>query len=258
MTTNAQDSIVLLGDSITQDGWSPYGFAQRLANAYVRKLDVINRGMSGYNTDWIIPIFEQSFAKQHDQQHLPKVRLLTIWLGANDAALPPSGQHVPLDRYASNLAQLVQLVASPSSPYHAPHTKLLLITPPPLNSHQWRVTLRQDDPPKELDRTFEVTAEYAERVRRVGTEVGVPVVDVWTCVWDAAGHVEERLSEYLYDGLHLNENGYALAYEEIIKAINDNYPELHYEKLQPVFKLWDHINPQNPGADLQKRNIFPA
>lgn len=32
MTTSAQDSIVLLGDSITQDGWSPYGFAQRLAS----------------------------------------------------------------------------------------------------------------------------------------------------------------------------------------------------------------------------------
>lgn len=80
MTTSAQDSIVLLGDSITQDGWSPYGFAQRLASEYlpvvclctasltmrfntvddyVRKLDVINRGMSGYNTDWIIPVFEQ-------------------------------------------------------------------------------------------------------------------------------------------------------------------------------------------------------
>ncbi|KAH9842412.1 SGNH hydrolase-type esterase domain-containing protein [Rhodofomes roseus] len=258
MTTNAQDAIVLLGDSITQDGWSPYGFAQRLANAYVRKLDVINRGMSGYNTDWIIPVFEQCFAKQHDQQHLPKIRLMTIWLGANDAALPPSGQHVPLDRYAANLAHLAHLVSDPSSPYHAPHTKLLLITPPPINTHQWRVTLRQGEPPKELDRKFEVTAEYAERVRTVGRELGVPVVDVWTRVWDAAGHVEERLSEYLYDGLHLNEHGYALVYEEIIKAISENYPELHYEKLQPVFKLWDQINPQNPGPDLQKRDIFAA
>lgn len=34
MTSSAQDSIVLLGDSITQDGWSPYGFAQRLASKY--------------------------------------------------------------------------------------------------------------------------------------------------------------------------------------------------------------------------------
>ncbi|KZT74123.1 SGNH hydrolase [Daedalea quercina L-15889] len=258
MATNAQDAIVLLGDSITQDGWSPNGFAQRLANAYVRKLDVINRGMSGYNTDWIIPVFEQCFAKQHEQQHLPKVRLLTIWLGANDAALPPSGQHVPLARYGTNLAKLVHLVASPDSPYYAPHTRLLLLTPPPINTHQWRVTIREDDPTRELDRKFEVTAQYAEHVRAVGREVGVPVVDVWTRIWDAAGHVEEQLSEYSYDGLHLNDRGYALVYEEIIKAVSENYPELHYEKLQPVFKLWDHINPQNPGPDLQKRSIFPA
>lgn len=29
------------------------------ADAYNRKMDVINRGFSGYNTDWIIPVFEQ-------------------------------------------------------------------------------------------------------------------------------------------------------------------------------------------------------
>ncbi|KAI0728884.1 SGNH hydrolase-type esterase domain-containing protein [Fomitopsis betulina] len=255
MTTSAQDSIVLLGDSITQDGWSPYGFAQRLANAYVRKLDVINRGMSGYNTDWIISVFEQSFAKQHEQQHLPKVRLLTIWLGANDAALPPSGQHVPLDRFGTNLAKLVQFVTSSSSPYYAPHTHLLLITPPPLNSYQRRVALQQEvDAEVELDRTFETTAKYAERVREVGKDVGVPVVDVWTRIWDAAGHVEEQLSEYSYDGLHLNGRGYALVYEEIIKAITEHYPELQPEKLKPVFKLWDDIDPGNP--DIKARSIL--
>ena len=143
------------------------------------------------------------------------MRLLTIWLGANDAALPPSGQHVPLDRYGTNLAKLVELVTSSSSPYYAPHTRLLLITPPPLNSHQWRVALRQGDAERELDRTFETTAKYAQRVRDVGKEVGVPVVDVWTRIWDAAGHVEEQLSEYSYDGLHLNERGYAVSTDDV-------------------------------------------
>ena len=143
------------------------------------------------------------------------MRLLTIWLGANDAALPPSGQHVPLDRYGTNLVKLVQLVTSPTSPYYAPHTRLFLITPPPLNSHQWRVTLREADPEQELDRTFETTAKYAERVRVVGKDIGVPVVDVWTRIWDATGHVEEKLSEYSYDGLHLNERGYAVSIDEL-------------------------------------------
>ena len=60
MAANVMDTILLFGDSITQWGWQPQGFAQRLANAYTRKLDVINRGLSGYNTDWAIPIFEQA------------------------------------------------------------------------------------------------------------------------------------------------------------------------------------------------------
>ncbi|KAI0948531.1 hypothetical protein AcV7_009246 [Taiwanofungus camphoratus] len=59
MAANVEDVIMLLGDSLTQGGWEPHGIAQRLAYAYNRKLDIINRGMSGYNTDWIIPVFEQ-------------------------------------------------------------------------------------------------------------------------------------------------------------------------------------------------------
>lgn len=35
------------------------GFAQRLAYVYARRLDVINRGLSGYNSEWAIPVFEE-------------------------------------------------------------------------------------------------------------------------------------------------------------------------------------------------------
>lgn len=60
MAANVMKAILLFGDSITQGGWQPYGFAQRLAYVYARRLDVINRGLSGYNTEWAIPIFEQA------------------------------------------------------------------------------------------------------------------------------------------------------------------------------------------------------
>jgi isoamyl acetate esterase len=79
MAAYVQDSIMLLGDSLTQNSWEPYGLGQRLssqeipvfitaesstkharrADLYVRKMDVINRGFSGYNTVWAIPVFEQ-------------------------------------------------------------------------------------------------------------------------------------------------------------------------------------------------------
>jgi hypothetical protein len=65
MAANALDTIMLFGDSITQGGWQPHGFAQRLAYVYARKLDVINRGLSGYTTEWGIPVFEQARSSPH-------------------------------------------------------------------------------------------------------------------------------------------------------------------------------------------------
>ncbi len=43
------DQIILFGDSITQKSFDPFlnGWGAFLADAYMRKLDVINRGMSG-------------------------------------------------------------------------------------------------------------------------------------------------------------------------------------------------------------------
>jgi len=256
MSANVQDVIMLLGDSLTQGGWEANGFAQRLAYVYNRKLDVINRGMSGYNTEWIIPILEQTFATQHEQKHVPKVRILTIWLGANDAALPGTPQHVPLPAYSANLSKLVHMITDSSSQWYSPDTRILLLTPPPVNTHQWRVHREQQDPPRGLDRDFEVTRTYAMAVKDVAAKDGVPVVDLWTKVWDACGHVEEKLSEYLYDGLHLNAQGYAIVFDEIIKSISDNYPELHYDNLRPVFELWDNIDLENPLSSLTKRSAF--
>ena len=31
-------------------------------DVYNRKMDVLNRGFSGYNTDWTLPVFEQASA----------------------------------------------------------------------------------------------------------------------------------------------------------------------------------------------------
>jgi len=62
MAASVQDVFMLFGDSITQGAWEPdmNGFGQRLSHIYARKLDVLNRGFSGYNTDWALPVFEQA------------------------------------------------------------------------------------------------------------------------------------------------------------------------------------------------------
>ena len=47
--------IVLFGDSITQLSFSAKdrGFGCYISDAFQRRADVLNRGYSGYNTDWV-------------------------------------------------------------------------------------------------------------------------------------------------------------------------------------------------------------
>ncbi|CAI9572942.1 unnamed protein product, partial [Staurois parvus] len=44
--------VVLFGDSITQFAFEANGWGATLADKLVRKCDVLNRGLSGYNTRW--------------------------------------------------------------------------------------------------------------------------------------------------------------------------------------------------------------
>ena len=134
-----------------------------------------------------------------------------IWFGANDACILPSPQHVPLARFAANLKQMVQMVKSPKSLRYSPTTRIILISPPPVNTFVRRAALQARDPPIPLDRGFEVTQAYAEAVRDVAKEEDVAFVDVWTAVWEATGKNEQSLSKFLSDGLHLNEAGYQVS-----------------------------------------------
>ncbi|KAF8162905.1 SGNH hydrolase-type esterase domain-containing protein [Crassisporium funariophilum] len=270
MAANIQDVFMLFGDSITQGGWEPdlNGFGQRLSHVYARRLDVLNRGLSGYNTDWAIPVFEQVRAfilsteprasatrefkciAKHTDTHAPKVRVLAIWFGANDACIQPSPQHVPLAKFKANLVHMVNMLKSPTSPHYSPTTRIILITPPPVDTYQRRADLEAREPPLALDRMFEVTRAYAKGVQEVGMAEGVPVVDVWTTLWIGADRNERELKKYLRDGLHLNAEGYRVMYDAMIATIAREYPEVHYDNLPYSFPAWAEINWENPAESL--------
>ena len=100
------------------------------------------------------------------------------------------------------------MVKSPSSEYYSPKTRILLISPPPVNTYQRGAALASRDPPRACDREFRFTKLYADAVVETASETGVAVADVWTVVWEAAGKEEQALGAYLSDGLHLNARGY--------------------------------------------------
>ncbi|OSD01260.1 SGNH hydrolase [Trametes coccinea BRFM310] len=248
MAAPVQDAIVLLGDSITEFSYEPNGLANRLARAYVRKMDVINRGFSGYNTDWIIPIFEQCFPmKGEQQQHVPTTRILVIWFGANDATAADSPQHVPLDRYKANLTRMIRAVRLPDSPRHSPDTSIVLMTPPPI-----------DDFRQAPLRTLEASRQYAEVAREVARTEKVTLVDVWAGIWERAAKDEGQLHKFLADGLHLNENGYKVAFEAFMSTIAETHPLYHYDNLQTVFVEFEKLgaHPEELRELTKKRHAI--
>lgn len=164
-----------------------------------------------YRLTRLLVWLNQCIAKKDARANLPAIRVLTIWFGANDACILPSPQHVPFAKFKANLERMVWMLQSPDSEWYSPETRIVLITPPPVNTHKRKADLEARDPPFALDRLFDTTKAYAEAVKDIAKEKGVGVVDAWTPIWEGAGQDEHALSKYLPDGLHLSEAGYQVS-----------------------------------------------
>lgn len=238
------DQFVLFGDSITQNSCSQelgFGFFGALQHAYIRKMDVINRGFAGYTTAHAVKVFPKFFPTPQTAT----VRFMTIFFGANDASLPGSAQHIPLDDYKRNLQTIIQ---HPATQAHNP--RIILITPPPINEYQ----LESFDADKGLphpSRTASHTKLYAEATRELATSLGVPVADLWTAFMVPTGWKEgqplpgsrdlpndERLQLLFTDGLHLTPDGYRVMYNVVMETILANWPDQDTEKMPMVYPGW--------------------
>ncbi|KAF1841516.1 SGNH hydrolase, partial [Cucurbitaria berberidis CBS 394.84] len=228
------DQFILFGDSITQGDGNPalgYSCFEALQHDYSRRVDIIARGFSGYNTENALAVLPKIFPTPKQA----RVRLVTIFFGANDASLPnTTGQHLPLPTFAQNLKALVQ---NPAIQAHA-NIKLLLITPPPID--EW--AFDSWDEPGKSARKAEVARAYAEAVVQVGKELQVAVANLWSACMVEAGWDDkcggwplsgdrraersEGLARLLTDGLHLSGDGYKILYQEMKKVIAVSYPEL--------------------------------
>lgn len=144
-----------------------------------------------------LPIFEKIFTRPTDTTDYSPIRLTTIWFGANDACLPQRTQHLPLEKYKSNLSHYISSLLTPSSPYYQPHTRIILITPPPIvpsqrNTHQTQSGNAHLPPDREIEHSrkykqacLDVGKEWMEKEEGKGK---VGVVDAWeVLVTDAGG-----------------------------------------------------------------------
>ncbi|KAJ2712016.1 isoamyl acetate-hydrolyzing esterase [Coemansia spiralis] len=251
------DLVVLVGDSLTQHGWdvAKHGWTAQLSREYVRRLDVVNRGFSGFNTRWArlaLPRVMPHYAATKDDgdDRAPRLQLVVLFFGANDAQHAGLKCHVPLDEFKDNLRAMVDAVRSPTSELYSPDARFLLVTPPAFGEAQY---MAFDDPATgrrtELDRDNAGAKAYAEAVCETASQLQVPCVDLWTAMEAAiaAKQAQGALSdlggydEFLWDGLHLNANGNDLLYRLVIGAIKANYPDMGLDTMPfvvPDFRLF--------------------
>eukprot|EP00429_Kryptoperidinium_foliaceum_P037957 CAMPEP_0176167732 /NCGR_PEP_ID=MMETSP0120_2-20121206/85833_1 /TAXON_ID=160619 /ORGANISM="Kryptoperidinium foliaceum, Strain CCMP 1326" /LENGTH=281 /DNA_ID=CAMNT_0017505399 /DNA_START=21 /DNA_END=866 /DNA_ORIENTATION=+ len=207
--------ILLLGDSLTQT--SMEGWGGGLAHHYQRRADVLNRGMSGYNTRWYL-----KYAQESGIWYEPgKIALTAIFFGANDASLEKENphHHVPLEEYKSNLNTLVSKTQE-----SFPESQILMITPPPV-VHEQRLAYQKerygDKATGVLERTLESAGQYAEACKDVAKEMELPVLDLYTLMKEVGD-----FNKFFYDGLHFNKEGHVKVLDCLLSAIGSNFPAL--------------------------------
>lgn len=262
----------MFGDSITQ--FSTLTLQAYLQTQYIRRLDVINRGLSGFTAPMGFRALKKFLPSTVESCAWPHIKLLTVFFGANDACVPGNPQHVALQSYVNTLKSILQYPVF-QQPGHR-KTAVILITPPPVNEHQF-----DQAPNGPFPRRAGVTSQYARAAVQAGRAYGVPVLDFWSIVmqkvgWDpsmgrdccyehlscqldsrsnprhqeirhipgcheippTSPNADHQLSDFLTDGLHLTKMGYDMLFFELMKLVRETLPECAPENLPFILPEW--------------------
>lgn len=226
--------VFLFGDSITQFAFEANGWGATLANKLVRKCDVLNRGLSGYNTRWAKHILPKLITKSSNSEPLAAV---TIFFGANDSSLKEENpqQHIPLDEYADNLRTMIRYLQS----VDVAADRIILITPPPLHEPSWEKQCFTKG--CKLNRLNTISGEYAKACTCVGQECGTEVLDLWTLMQEGG----QDYTVYLSDGLHLSDKGNEFLESKLWPILEKKLSTLPF-----ILPYWMDVDPKNPEASL--------
>ncbi|KAG1891326.1 hypothetical protein F4604DRAFT_407382 [Suillus subluteus] len=123
---------MLISDSLTQLGWEQGSFGCYLRRDALGKLMLSTAALQVIK--WIgqfrsLPSSMSSIRSQRSSYSQFDMAPTTLrQLSIHDT--------VPRDRYKANLSHLVQMVKLPTSAYYSPETRMILITPSPMNTKQ--------------------------------------------------------------------------------------------------------------------------
>ena len=199
------ETIVLLGDSITQGGGGEKGYITLLKNAMTEKhkelgIEVINAGISGNK----VPDLQRRLEKDVLAK---KPTLVVIYIGINDVwhgeSNPANG--TSKEKFESGLKDIIGKIKDAGG-------RVVLCTP--------SVIGEKTGGANKLDARLD---EYAEISRGVAKELKLPLCDLRQAFVDhlKANNPDNKASGILTgDSVHLNDAGNKLVAETILKTID--------------------------------------
>ncbi|KAI4304401.1 hypothetical protein MLD38_039920 [Melastoma candidum] len=232
--------IAIFGDSITEESFCQGGWGASLAHHFSRSVDIVLRGYGGYNTRWALKVIDRVFPPGVDWVPIA----VTVFFGANDACLSDrcaGFQHVPQDEYKQNLRSIVSILKR-----RWPETKVILITPPPIDEEARLRFPFIENPEGQPERTNEAAGVYAKACMDVASECRLSCIDLWTKMQQ----IPDWKKACLDDGLHLTEMGNRIVFEELITKLKEN--GLRLETMPVDLPLIGEIDPSNPLKSFEK------
>uniref|UniRef100_A0A8C6SVX3 1-alkyl-2-acetylglycerophosphocholine esterase n=1 Tax=Neogobius melanostomus TaxID=47308 RepID=A0A8C6SVX3_9GOBI len=213
--------VILFGDSITQVYLQTDG-VQKL------KCDVVNRGLSGYNSRWAKILLPRLLETHNSNEgHIAAV---TVFFGANDSALKGKREVGVL---------LTCWVVTLLSSAGVEPDKVIFITPPPIHEPAWEKECILKG--SALNRLNAVAGQYAQACVEAAGQCGVNVLDLWTLMQKDG----QDYTEYLSDGLHLSQKGNQFVSEHLWRLLQRRMEELPF-----ILPYWADVNATSPETTL--------
>ncbi|KNC98396.1 uncharacterized protein SPPG_06101 [Spizellomyces punctatus DAOM BR117] len=226
--------ITLLGDSLTQHAF-PKGWGTHLQTIYTRKADILNRGLSGYNSTWCTNLLPDI---------LGSPTVLIIMLGTNDSVLESVNptHHVPIEIYKSNLEVIVNFAQDGG-------VRVLVLTPPPVIISDWKKVREAQG--RECDRSLEMVGLYRRACLDIMERLGVSVLDTWQVFLGGNEYSVEALDGVFSDGVHLAEKGHEMLGRAVVEKIQTVWKDLDPDEMP----LWAPLHTEIANSHQIRKSL---
>lgn len=220
------ETVVFLGDSITQAGAGPTGYVSLFRDAISKArpnsaINVIGAGISGNR----VPDLEARLEKDVLSK---KPNVVVIYIGINDVWHTKNGRGTPADKYEAGLRSLIKRCTDAGA-------RVVLSTP--------SVIGEKHDGSNELDKLL---GEFCDISRRVAEETGTTLLDL-------NGAFNKYLKEYnvanqdknvlTTDGVHLNDAGNRFVATRMLEAVGERVPKSRVLRHVVLFKYKPDVTP---------------